>query len=364
MQRILVYFLLFWLPFLIFPLGGSHFETPKVIVAEILIDVLLLYYLFSPKSIKIKKSYLFLVAILFVLTIFDLIFFRSNVSLFGNPFRLQGIFLFWHLFIFSIISSRIVFQKLPQLFFLLPLVGLLVSVPLFGNNLVGRAIGTLGEPNFLAAYAIFVWPFLISSRENKKNKFILVFSIIATVIILALTRSHSAMIGFGIQILFFFLTLFAKIKIKLSLLICLFVLSATLVLPFITPRNLYEDRVTIWQISGQAIIKNPILGYGFGNVEEILKSEINQQNSQLQGYYVDSAHNFLLDYLMSGGVIAAISIILIIKIAFNSFVNRDDARNISLLLGVIAVMFFNPSGVTTLIAFWWLMGQGAKNLND
>ena len=87
------------------------FETPKVIVGEILIEVLvLLTFLKSRFQLRINP-FTGAVALLFLLSLIDLIFLRTDTTLFGNPFRLQGVFLLWHLLVLAVVSSAISLPK-------------------------------------------------------------------------------------------------------------------------------------------------------------------------------------------------------------------------------------------------------------
>src|SRR5258705_12680635 len=110
----IVFFLLFILPFIIAPFGTSQFEIPKVIFAEIGVIILLLVTIFTNKtSFKLSKAQIALYGAIIALTVIDLLFFKTNISFFGNQFRMQGIFLLWILILFSILAQNISFKKIP-----------------------------------------------------------------------------------------------------------------------------------------------------------------------------------------------------------------------------------------------------------
>lgn len=107
MASIITFFLLFLLPFVIAPFGVTQFENPKVIFGELGIILLLLACLFT-NHISFHhraKQFVFYFSI-FLVTVIDLLFFRTSISFFGNAFRMQGVFLLWMLLLFSFISSR------------------------------------------------------------------------------------------------------------------------------------------------------------------------------------------------------------------------------------------------------------------
>ena len=73
------------------------FETPKVIAGELLIEILLVLTFLKGRFKLSLNPFSGAVALLFLLTLIDLIFLRTITTFFGNPFRLQGVFLLWHL---------------------------------------------------------------------------------------------------------------------------------------------------------------------------------------------------------------------------------------------------------------------------
>lgn len=360
MQKLTVYFLLIILPLVVATWGVSQFETPKILLAEAGIQILIFYsILIKRQRWNLRNWYVLSIAALGIISLIDIVFLRTEISFFGNQFRLQGIFLLWHLAAFSFFTRQISLKWIPKIFFLIPILLLLGLIPIFGNNPSGRAIGTLGEPNMLAATAIFFWPFLMP------KKFLMTLGLLSGTLVMIFSRSNSGIIALGMQILFLMLTYRVKIPIKFSLLICIVLLVMTLGLPFVDKREDHEDRASIWKISGQAALEQPFLGYGFGNVEEAIRKQATQNGSVLKDVYVDSAHNFLLDYFLSGGLAALGAIMVLVAGTFREFVRMRKVREIVLFLGVLTMMSFNPSGVSTLLAFWWLVGRSqAGGLRD
>lgn len=425
MASFIVFFLLFLLPFCIAPFGITQFENPKVIFAEIGVILLFLVLLFSDRiSFRKRRKQLFLFGAIFILTIIDLFFFKSNISFFGNAFRMQGIFLLWILLLFSFLTgftslradeplvrlrgnlhkiaspykigfamtrswwvySGLLYSELVATFFL----------PL---NASQRYVGTLGEPNALAAFAIFLWPFGWFSIRDTKRKWFARFVLLLPVFwLLYLSDSRSGMVAFGIEMLFLLLqnitltlhkkNLFVKnenffcsavgidnelrgkkrtsknfisSQYKLSLLlitvICLIIYLFSYALPFFD-KTPYENRVQVWQSAFYAGMMNPGLGQGFGNTETALHNAAAGLDLPIQYYYVDSSHNIFLDWWVQGGVIGLSLLLILVYTAFNSLIAHKNDRNIVLLLGMLTVLSFNPSSVVGLLGFWWIIGQG------
>ena len=167
----LIFFVLFFLPLVIFPLKLSPYEKPKVIIFELAVQLLIVILLITKKVIfkKVSLSLLFILALIGLISIYHLLFSHSTLTLFGNPIRFQGTFLLWHLMAFSAISSFVMVRKIPALVPIASALLLLAGALYLNTNINGRAVGTLGEPNALAAVAIFIWPFIFFAEKLKKQ---------------------------------------------------------------------------------------------------------------------------------------------------------------------------------------------------
>lgn len=351
MGRYIVIFLLFGLPLFLNPFGMFAFEQPKVFLAQIAIEVLVVYAIYHYLKFKhFNKSLLYIVGAFFLLSFTSFLVIQGDLF-FGNIFRLQGVFLFWHLLVLALIASKINFQVshyIPQVSLLV----LFVSGLFLQNNDVGRSVGTLGEPNALAASAIFIFPFAFL-KGSKIEKAI---ALSLTIGILYLSSSHSGLIAFGIEVFYFLLLYSKKVTKQIALTICCLLIVLSLVLPFIEEKRVYEDRADIWYTSFFAGIKNPIFGNGFGTVEEsIRQTSINLFNF-VRFQKVDSAHNFLLDYWIQGGIVGIGLMMLLLWDTIRNFSKKSESYLTMAFLGVLTVMLFNPVSVVTLVAFWWLAG--------
>lgn len=356
MPELIISFLLFFLPLIILPFGISPFEIPKVVIAEISIQVLLIWFLLFGKKIEVKNFNPFFLAIslgLIALSLIHLLFFNQPTTFFGNSFRLQGVFLMWNLIILSLISSQFKLKKLSSyIFFGLILFELLASLAI-SPNLNNRAIGTLGEPNALAAFLIFLWPFLLF---NSKKSLKIIGSLLVLALVI-LTGSRSGLIGFGIEMIFFGLIRFSKLKLNLVVLLSFALIIFSSALPFLEGFKVYESRKEIWQTALTAGTIYPVFGWGFGNTQIALNQTAKILGNNVQYQFVDSSHNFLLDFWLQAGTIGFALMILLILQVIQNFVKQKKVLETMALLGVITVMLFNPVSIVTLIAFWWLVGQ-------
>lgn len=336
------------------------FETPKVIAGEILIEILLVSYIFKNKfNLRFFKSYSGLaIGLLMLLTVFDMVFLRTNTSFFGNPFRLQGVFLLWHLLALSIISSGINLPKKIYLISSFSLVVLALSAFIFGGDFNGRAFGALGEANSLAGAAIFLLPFgLIGTSKGVK-----IASLLAVVLIVLASGSRAGIIAFLIQLIFFGLVYFARLKISKAFFVSLLLSLGGLVLPIYAGGGWYENRSEIWYTSLNAGAFSPVIGHGFGNTEKVIHEASLILNNNIQYQVVDSAHNIFLDFWVQGGALGIMALVILIIFTVRNFLQKGQLRELLILLGLLTTLSFNPVSVSLLIAFWWILGQGFKRV--
>jgi O-antigen ligase len=128
--------------------------------------------------------------------------------------------------------------------------------------------------------------------------------------------------------------------------------------PFLGPRTEYEDRGEIWKSAAYAGLANPIVGVGFGNAEYEYHRANAALHNKLTGYYVDNAHNIFLDWFVQAGIIGVGILLFLLVNTFSAFIQKEQSRNIILLLGLITALSFNPASIVSLIGLWWLIGKG------
>lgn len=357
MAAYLVWFLLFTLFLIVIPFGISPFEVPKVIIAEGIIDLLLLIKLIHAKKIHLKRlftSQTILLSIILLLSLDQILLFHPVGSFFGNQFRLQGLFLLWHLLAFSFVSKDINLTHIPKPFYYLSFVFLFLATLILGVNQNGRAFGSLGEPNALAATTLFMLPF-VYFQDKKINK--IVAMLVAFSIIL-LSGSRAGLIGFGVELAFIGLTNFLKVSALKSTIIALILILFSLTLPFADNFSVFENRGQIWQTALQAGLQSPFLGQGIGNIQKPIHKAAVKLNNPVQYQVVDSAHNFLLDWWIQAGAVGVISLLTLLFLSIQRLIKHKKVLEITALLGIITAMLFNPVSVVNLLAFWWLIGQG------
>lgn len=290
-----------------------------------------------------------------VLSIFHLIFTRTNHTFWGNLYRHQGIFLLWHLLTLGIIAP--LFKgRIPKIIPITCIIILVYSAFMLGPDQNHRFIGTLGEPNALAAAAIFIWPFIFFPQNT--NLYIKLSAASIALLIIIISQSKSGLIAFSLQLTFLFLL--QKTSFKKALIFSLLFLTVSLSLPYGQKDLQYQNRFRVWKTAIVGGFFNPLTGSGFGNIEETINRASLLLNNSLTAERVDSAHNLFLDWFIQGGIPGIAIITYLITKTFQNLVIKKLLLEIVLLLGVLTVMLFNPSSIATLIAFWWIVGRGLK----
>ena len=360
MQIIILNFLLFGVPLIFLPLEFPIFELPKVIVSQVLIEFLLLIYIFRQNQLSNPRSQVFLKVILFifVVSLVHLVLFNTPITFFGNQFRLQGVFLLWNLLAFSFLSSSINIGRDTDKIASISIVLLAIGAIFLGSPQTRRAFGTLGEPNALAATVVFLWPFLYFSPK----RFLKILGPLIAFLIILISGSRSGMVAYFMQLIFLLLRQYFKLSLSQVIIICFLFLTFSYTFPFFEQR-VFENRFEVWQTAVAAGLKNPLLGGGFGNGEYLLHQTAVSLKNNIQYQYVDSSHNLFLDWWIQAGIIGLGLLIFLIAKTLQNLIINQRFLEITILLGILTVLSFNPASVVSLIALWWLIGQGAARLS-
>lgn len=325
-------------------------------IAEIVIDLILIIKLIQFKKIDFKKIFtpqFIIVGILFLLSLGTQVLFHPTGAFLGNVYRLQGLLLFWHLLLFSILSRYIKIPQNHKFIYHLSFIFLFLGTIILGVR-DGRAFGTLGEPNALAATALFMFPFV---WFNSKSLFRPI-SLAATILIILLSGSRTGFIGFMLEALFILLTQLGRMSTLKSAFICFLIMGFSMFLPFLYTVDGFENRAEIWQTAFIAGLSSPAVGLGFGNIEAAIHTSGVSLNNHIRYQIVDSSHNFLLDFWIQGGLVGLFSILILIILSVHNLALSKRNLELTAFLGITTAMLFNPLSVVNLLAFWWLIGQG------
>jgi hypothetical protein len=363
----LTYLLLFLTPLIVIPRLSLQFEPPKVLISEVLIELIVIYVIATGKfSLKrVSRPLVGIVGGLFLLSLFHLLTSPTQQNLFGNVFRLQGTVLFWHFLALTLVTQNIHFRLKEKYIYLASFVGVCAASLMFGSNGAGRLIGSLGEPNALGAVVILIFPFVFL---NFKSVWLRIVVLIASFGVINYSESKSALIALGLELVFLLLIKIFKGKYLIATTICLIILGFSLTLPILErayflrtntdPLNFrFEDRAEIWKVASVAGLNSPIFGSGIDSIQTQINLTSAKMNSNSQYLIIDSSHNLLLDYWIWGGITGLILISTLIVRTLKNLINKKMPLELMLFIGLLTVVLFNPTTVTALIAFWWVIGR-------
>lgn len=365
MPALLTYLLLFVTPLIVVPFFNLRFEPPKVLFAEILIQILVVYSLIAGKfRLRRVNPVLFAVIMaLFLISLYHLLVNPSDKNLFGNIFRLQGTILFWHFLALALVAQNIYFRLKEKYIYIVSFLAVCAGALVFGNNSAGRLIGSLGEPNALGAVIVVLLPFVLSLKKLQLK----IIGVLLALIVINFTQSRSALTGIFLEVLFFGL-LKMKFRFITGVIICSVLLILSLGLPIFErsyflktnsdPMNFrFEDRAQIWQVSLAAGSRYPFFGTGIESVQNRIAAMSKTLNADIQYQTVDSAHNIFLDFWIWGGGTGLVLLICLVILTLWNLTRKKMIIEIAVMIGLLAVLSFNPTTVSVLAAFWWITGR-------
>jgi O-antigen ligase len=327
-------------------LFGWGYEQSKVLFFLSIVSLICLMWIWgsfkNPSRFKAKKSLIHLGLLVFTVTLVATSFFGINfqASLIGNPPYFQGliVYLYCYLWFLIISTSPVKNQALYWTWIISSLVVAVIAlyqwlmIHLFNLPLptyAGRVISTFGQPSLYSGYILFTLPVLVntikrtSSLQKKSNIVTLVLLIFGIII----SESRGALILAG-GILFLwvwdsFKHSFIKYGMIVGIIFVLIVgilgtakgdgiLNQEIVRPLMGTRvgeDGQERRVYIWLFITDLIQQRPWTGYGLDNLVQVFPTAMNQLDPKPPFYFtvkdmtVDRAHNYLLDLLISGGLL-------------------------------------------------------------
>lgn len=379
-----------FLPLLVYKHVFYPYIFPKVIVFQILVEIIFVFWLFLLVYNK-KYRLNFKNPLIIVLTIFVIILFLT--SLFGVDFsrsfwstqeRMTGLLTISHFYAFFLILISVLKEKKDwQRFVWLNLIcSFLVGLYGFGQRMglkfllqqenAYQMISTLGNSIFLAVYSMLnvflaVWLFL---NENKLIKKIisLVFCLF-NLIVMLMAASRGVILAFGLCAfgLFLFLIFISKsktIKIIVGLFLIIIISGAIFIqssafqphlsrAPYFIQRLVHftsgaKDRLDAWQIGIQGFKEKPIFGWGWENYNVIFNQYYNPWylSKGMASTWFDRSHNQIVDVLSLTGIVGCLSYLIIFVAIFwllfrKARLLNDLKQKVSLiLLGFMLLSYF------------------------
>jgi O-antigen ligase/tetratricopeptide (TPR) repeat protein len=367
-------------PLVLFEKLPFPFVTEKTLYFRLLVDILLAVWAIitfqNPEYLPRKTPLNIALLVLGIVTLLTAILGHNFQSSFWSGLeRMEGFMGLFHALIFFFVLSNSLkkVQHWHTLFLassgvasLVVILGIIKESELI--KLGERLASSLGNPTYLGLYLIlhlFLLGFVLENASSKIRKLsYLLIPILLTGIIL--TQSRSAFLGLflgGLVVIRFVISskkVAAKIRWGLSGLLVVSVLIITILLnagdsKFVKESPLLSRIVSVasskttgisrlnnWKIAYEGFKEKPIAGWGQENYQYVFAKHFLPEMYNDAPWY-DRSHNFLLDWLISGGILGLLSFLIPFGIILWFTVRYDKFSSIQkgLFIGVIVAYFTN-----------------------
>lgn len=240
---------------------------------------------------------------------------------------------------------------------------------------------TLGRANFVAAYLVILLPLtlgLLLTLRRRTHRITLAMLLLAEVLVLVLTASRSAWLAAVFSLALFALLWFPRALSRCGRQLAWIAVSALffsgpLLVFVLGPLQMgsIAARLVIWRQTASLVLQRPLLGYGPDSLGLVFHAVYPPELVYYQGrdYFVDRAHNLLLDWLASSGLPGLLAF-LFVFVTFVLLLCRAlrrplPSRKRALLVAILAAVLGNVANnltsfdvTPTATAVWLLMGVG------
>ena len=397
-SNILIKLIKFGIGFILFiPLyvGGSFFFPfifPKIWLFGLITEVIFFLYVIlalldSRYRPKINLVFWALTLLTLILTITSFTGIDPFRSFWGNNERMSGVIYWLHFAVFAVILSGVLKSKKEWKNFF----GLAVAITVLeffyvlaqylGASwtwLPGSQMGTIGNTDLLAIYAIFGAFFaLYLWRDNSKFRYFWAAAFLLNIGTLFLASSRGALLGFGSGIFVYMIfQVWQRPQVrKPAVLIILAVailyglvwfargtdfVKNTSQLTRITNVSIKDDtvqqRFTEWGIAWDAFKARPIFGFGPNNYLNLHNEFLNPRVYNLRETNFDRAHNAYLDYASMSGILGLLGYIFLIGFLFWVFWKKDMQTWVALIVAYAVSSFFVFDSPASYISLFLTIG--------
>lgn len=346
------YVFIFWISLIPLIVWDGYYEAPKIFVFLLGAIPLALYWVVNIiknfNFLKLEKEDFYYWIWLLILTISSLLGIHPESSIIGGSYRHQGVIFF--IILWMIGKTVQIFRK-DEKKILYKGVGFVVIVEslivfyqiVFGKIYLGHPLGTIGEPNTLAGFLAVGLYFIFISYPK-------IVTIIPLLAILP-TQSRSGILA-TIPNLTHMNQLIAKRFGTVTIFIMLF-LAAFLLFYFslFKENSFVENRLTIWPLAIEQIIKKPFTGYGAESGEVLFSNAFYVLGFPLSNLIIDRAHNLFLDVVMWSGLIGLIFFSLFL---FERFKKKNENGQRFVFSAFLIYSMFQPLSIVHWLLFFLL----------
>jgi O-antigen ligase len=209
---------------------------------------------------------------------------------------------------------------------------LIMDIPIVGDHPIYVSLFT--GISILFSITIF-------EASERRDKLILIISIIIQTLQLFLLSSKGVILGLLVSIILFALLQLKKRRIKIIVVFSILSLFFTSIFLFPSTERRFREfwkkttytelhvtnsssiRVSIYQCALVAIKKKPVLGYGWGEGEKELKRCYKNKSNFLYSKNYNS-HNQFFDYYLDAGILGIIVLLFFLLIQFKKAIGNKD----------------------------------------
>lgn len=318
------------------------FNSPKLWLLLILAAILVNSVLFSIKNIKSNAIFLQIFSIAGLMLLAQLMsFFASDnkyIAFFGDTQRKLGLLTYICLVIlFLFVMVKVNYQNYRFTLLLMSLLGFIFAT--YGqiqnagedfvswNNPYNSIIGTLGNPNYAAAFlaimGVISFGLSFSNSINMLLRICALFNSIFILFTIYLSNARQGLISYilGVSIILIFFVYWKSKNYGLVALGTVFTLGVISVLGMlqIGPLTalLYKNSVTIrgyyWSAGIEMFKSNPLFGVGSDSYGYYFKQYRDFNYPLKYGFDITStnAHNVFIQFFATGGVFVGLSYVLL-----------------------------------------------------
>ena len=405
--NILLYMTILIMPLLVVNVSIRRYSIAKIMFLYV-VSIFLVINMILDKKIKFKKEYL--VAILFLITIFVSSIFSpyKEVAFWGSAARNEGfitIMIYIILFIAAseylkvsvkcinlilIVGSIHSFYGILQFFGFDP-----VQKWLLGEILMKDSIGLIGNRNFMSTYVLL---FLVLSmamyiKSKGEKKYLIYFLVLFTSFLCTLTRS--GWLSFGIvSFIGFIFTINNKDYRKSIIVLLIFIITITIGMNILSDGKIIgriqhtneeiktlsikeektnssiNTRKKILELYIKVFKDSPFLGTGPDTFNMRIMDDYTKEMMELvisTGENTDKAHNEYLEYATSCSVFSLVLYVLLITSIIIKLIKNKSSNNKILILIIssyIIQALFNISVIAVAPLFWILLGYSLKEVYE
>lgn len=376
--------------FLVFENLLFPFITSKQIFFNILVEVLMIFWLalvIKYPEVRPKKSWVtfglvgFFIALL-ISSIFGVDF---NLSFWGDIERMLGWFHIFHFFLFYLIIITVFREWRDWRNLFIISIAAAVLVCLYG--LFKIPYSTIGNTAYVSGYAIFNLYFALilffrkrgEEKSQPQDWLISALYLAAAFIIflvLRVTHTRGAYVGLGVSFLLFFIlsALYSQNKkVKIYSFLSLAAVAAMVALVFLFPQSglvknssilstvtqisfkatTFQTRLISWKTAVKDFPNYPILGSGYGNFAVTFDKYF---DPKFYSYtptetYFDRAHNNLVDIASTGGLLSLLTYLFIFIAAGCYLVKGKKQNKISVNEFILLICLFVAYFIQNLAVF-------------